>query len=226
MRAGLASLRYVLALLISTQRWAAPAIVLIGLIAWIWVTPPVGIDTIRITLLALFALASWLGYAVGTVEEPGQELISISCRGSLTGLLLAKWSTAVILAVSFPLLMLAGSYAAQPPEKPTFSDPQAAASLLALIGIAILGTALGALLASLLPGRPGWSAAILILVALAQASSTMPVGILAAALPPSGPPLPAVPPPVTADFFLGLALTTLIALALLTAARVVHRPAR
>jgi hypothetical protein len=209
----LPSARYVLALLVSTQRWAPPAIVLVGLIAWIWATPPVGLDTVRVTLLALFALASWLGHATGGIEEPGQELISVSCRGSWTRLLLAKWATATTLAVAFPVLMVAGGYGFD-----VFSGTQAAVAALALLAVAVTGAALGVLVTSIVPAHPGWATGALIIASLAQAVPGMaPVSLVAGLL-------PGRDQPVDPGLFLVLGLAGLLAAALLAAARGLRRP--
>jgi hypothetical protein len=222
-KAFLALVRYVLALLLTTQRWAPPSIVLIGLIAWIWVTPPIAVDTLRITMLALFALAAWLGHATGTAEDPSQELISVSCGGSATRGLCARWFVAAVLAASFPLLMLVGVHVydlTHASQAPIFTDAQATSAALALAGIAAAGAALGMLVASVLRGRPGWAAAILILISLAQAAPLMlPVPALASAL-------PLADQPIGWGLFLGVLLAALLTLALLATTRVVHDPAR
>lgn len=217
---SLASLRYVLALLVTSQRWGPPAVVLIGLIAWIWVTPPVGLDTIRITLVALFGLASWLGHATGGVEEPGQELIAVSCRGSATRLLLAKWLVAATLAAVFPVLMVFGAYllGLPDPTRAVFTGGQVVAAVLASLAVAIAGAALGILVVSGLPGSPGWAAAILVVVTLAQAVQWMiPVPILAASLPGPG-------EPIGAGLLLGLGVAGVLTAAFLVAARALRRP--
>lgn len=217
---SLASLRYVLALLVTSQRWGPPAIVLIGLIAWIWITPPVGLDTIRITLVALFGLASWLGHATGSVEEPGQELISVSCRGSATRVLLAKWLVAASLAAVFPVILVVGAYllGLPDPSRAVFTGGQAAAAVLALLAVAAAGAALGILVVSALPGSPGWAAAVLVVVTLAQAAPWMiPVPILAAFLPGPG-------EPFGAGFYLGLGVAGVLTAAFLVAARALRRP--
>lgn len=214
--------RYVLALLVVTQRWAPPALVLVGGIVWIWMTPPINPDTVRIVLLALFALAGWVGHATATAEEPNQELITISNLGSATRLLLAKWTVAAGLSAIFPLILLAGTYlvgqlrsATQPPP---FTDPQALAAALAMILVAAAGAALGTLAASLFPGRPGWAAGTLILLSLAQAAPwLLPVPPLAAALPEGN-------QPVQWDFLLAGSLAVLLTAALLVGARLLRRP--
>lgn len=214
--------RYVLAHLVATQRWAPPTLVLIGIIAWIWATPPIGLDTVRLSMVALFALACWLGHATGSSEEPALELISTSCCGSPTRLLLAKWSTATGLAVGFPLLMLAGHCAydllLRSSGRPAFSTAQAAASTIAFVAIAIGGAALGILATSIVPGHPGWAAGLLIIASLAQAAPWMlPVPPLAAALPVRDQPIPP-------SFLTAAALAVGIAAALLIAARLLRRP--
>lgn len=216
--------RYVWALLVATQRWAPPALVLVGLIAWIWVTPPVGVDTVRIVLVVLFALAGWLGHATATGEEPGQELIAVSNLGSATRLLLARWSVAAVLAVAFPLVMLVASCAydrlARPWEPPGFTVAQAVAAALALLATAAAGAALGTLVAGVVPGRPGWAAGILILLSLGQAAPwLLPVPPLAAALPGRDQGL-------SLSLLLAVGLAGLLTAALLVAARVVRRPVR
>lgn len=224
MRPVLSAERYVLRLLVTTQRWAPPALVLAGTIAWIWVTPPVTIDTVRLVLVALFALAAWLGHATGTSEDPNQELISATCRGSAARLLVAKWSTAGVLAAMFPLAMLAGTAVydrvGRSGAAPTFTAGQTGAAAVALIAIAAAGAALGIVITSLLPDRPGWSTAVLVVAGLAQAAPWMaPVPWVAASLPgPGG--------AVTMALGLALAGTAVITAVLLGAATLCRRPSR
>lgn len=220
----LAPVRYVAALLMATQRWAAPALILVGLIAWVWVTPPVAIDTVRIALIVQFGLASWLGHATGTAEDAGQELISTSCHGSATGLLVAKWATGAGLAAVFPLLLVVGTWIAGLPvaqrgEQPPLTGDQAWASGAAVVVVAVAGAALGVLVASVLPGHPGWAATVLILAGLSQAvPNGLPVPILAAALPEPG-------RPMGPDLVVALAVTVVLGAGLLVAARLLRRPA-
>ena len=220
----LAPVRYVAALLMTTQRWAAPALILVGLIAWVWVTPPVGIDTVRIALIVQFGLASWLGHAAATAEDVGQELISTSCHGSATGLLVAKWATAAGLAAGFPLILVVGTWLAGLPvaqrgEQPPLTGDQAWASLVAVLVVAVAGAVLGVLVASVLPGHPGWAATVLILAGLTQAvPNGVPVPILAAALPEAG-------RPIGSDMVVALAVAPLLSAGLLIAARLLRRSA-
>ncbi len=214
--------RYVLALLVTTQRWAPPALVLAGVIVWIWMTPPINLATVQIVLVVLFALAAWLGHATATSEEPGQELISVSNLGSATRLLLAKWTAAVVLSAVFPLLLVAGTFVVgkvrASSEPPPFTDPQALAAALAMVLVAAAGAALGSLVATLLPGRPGWAAGVLILLGLAQAAPWMaPVSPLSASL-------PAAQDPPWVDFLIACSLAVLLAGALLAAARLLRHP--
>lgn len=219
-----AALRYAWALLFTTQRWAAPALILVGLIAWVWNTPPLSIDTVRIALLVLFALAAWLGHATGTVEEAGQELVSTSALGSPPRLLLAKWTVAAALSAAFPLVMVVGSYLWSERQVAAGGDPllsadQAWASGASVLLIAACGAALGVLVASLLPAHPGWGSAILVVVALSQAApGRVPVARLANALPGIG-------QPVGTDLLLAIAISLALTAGLLAAAVSLRRPA-
>lgn len=224
MSRALASVRYAWALLFSTQRWAAPALFLVGLIAWVWNTPPFSVDTVRICLLVLFALAAWLGHATGTVEEPGQELISTSVLGSAARLLLAKWTVAAAISAVFPVLMLAGTFAwsehrVSQGSPPLLNADQAWTSAAAVLVVAACGAALGVLVASLLPAHPGWGTMALALAALSQAApGWVPVPILADAL-------PGIDQPVAPGLAIALAIAALLTAALLAAAGAVRRPA-
>ncbi len=211
--------RYVVALLFATQKWAAPALVLFGLIAWIWFTPPVGIDTVRITLLVVFALAAWLGHTTGVAEEPAQELISSSGRGSAARILIAKWSTATVVAVTFPLLLLAAiciddlSGAATP----RFATQQALLAVIALLAAQPRGPHSVCWSAGIVPGHPGWATSILTVVSLAQAAPwIVPVPQLAASLPANGEMFRTTGLPV-------YGLVVILTATLLTAARLVRR---
>lgn len=219
----MAAERYVLALLVSTQRWAPPALVLIGAIAWVWATPPVSLDTVRIVLVVLFALAGWLGHATASSEEPGQELITVSNLGSATRLLVAKGVVATVLATGFPLLLVVGTFVygrLDSSSEPIFTVPQLLAAAVGMIAVAATGTALGLLVSSLLPGRPGWAAGLLILLSLAQAAPWMlPVPILARTLPDRE-------QPIEPAFLIGVGLAVLSAVGLLAAARAIRRPVR
>ncbi len=210
--------RYVVALLFATQKWAAPALVLFGLIAWIWFTPPVGIDTVRITLLVVFALAAWLGHTTGVAEEPAQELISSSSHGSAARILIAKWSTATVVAVTFPLLLLAAICIDDlSAATPRFATQQALLAVIALLAAAATGAALGVLVAGIVPGHPGWAASILTVVSLAQAAPwIVPVPQLAASLPANGEMFRTTGLPV-------YGLVVILTATLLTAARLVRR---
>lgn len=219
-----AALRYVGSLLFSTQRWVAPSLVLIGLMAWVWVTPPLGIDTVRVSLLVLFALAAWLGHATGSVEEAGQELVSTSSLGSAALSVVAKWTVAAALAAAFPALFVVGGCAAGVQRVSAGSIPmlgvdQAWTSLLAVVVVAATGAALGILVASLLPGHPGWGSTVLVLAGLSQAiPGWVPVSTVSAALPqPQHAPGP--------DLAVALVLGAVLAAGLLAAAVAVRRPA-
>lgn len=220
----LASLRYVAALLFSTQRWAAPSLILIGLMAWVWITPPIGIDTVRVSLLVLFALAAWLGHATGSVEESGQEQVSTSSLGSAAGLLAAKWALAAAVAAVFPTLLVSGWWAwgqqrAAVGSTPPLSADQAWTSILAVLVVAATAAALGVLAASLLPGHPGWASMILVLAVLSQAvPGWVPVARISAALPQAG-----QPPGV--ELAVALAVGAVLAAGLFAAAAAVRRPA-
>lgn len=220
----IASLRYAGALLFSTQRWAAPALFLVGLIAWVWNTPPFSVDTVRISLLVLFALAAWLGHSAGTVEEAGQELISSSALGSAVRLLLAKWTVAAVISAAFPVVMVAGTFAWSQRRvsqgfPPLLSADQAWTSAAAVAVIAACGAALGILVASLLPTHPGWGTVALVLAALSQATpGWVPVPILADAL-------PGIDQPVAPGLFAALAIAAVVTTGLLAAAIAVRRPA-
>lgn len=223
MKPSLGAERHVFAILLSTQRWAPPTLALIGMIAWIWVTPPTNTDTVRVSLFVQFALAAWLGHACGSSEEPAQELISTSHLGSATRLLLAKWSIATVIAAAVPLLILAGTLfydqAVQRADPPLFTPEQAVASALAFVVVAVTGAALGVLAASVLPRHPGWVTAVLVILSLAQAAPWMaPVTPLAAVLPARGHPLPAALAPTVVLGVLGAGV-------LLAAARIIRRPA-
>ncbi len=223
MRPVLGAERHVFAILLSTQRSAPPTLVLIVLIAWIWVTPPVNIDTVRVSLFAQFALAAWLGHATGGSEDPAQELISTSHLGSATRLLLAKWLTATAIAAAVPLVILAGTFSYDQfvlrAQLPRFTPEQAVASAVAFVVVAVTGASLGVLATSTLPRHPGWATVALAILSLAQAAPWMaPVTPLAAALPARGQPLPAVLAPTVALGLLGGG-------ALLAAARIIRRPA-
>lgn len=170
--------RYLVAMLLRTQRAVGPSLVLVGLIAWVWSTPPVTLDTVRVVLLVLFGFAAWLGHATATVEDPAQESISISCCGSARRLLVVKWLLATLIALIFPLLMLLGTYAFG-----WFQVDAVAASGLALLATATLGAGAGTLVGVLLPSRPGWSVGLLVLLTLAQAVPNLsPVQLIAVAL--------------------------------------------
>ena len=148
--------RYVFAVLVVTQRWAPPALVLVGLITWVWLTPPVDIDTVHITLVVLFALAAWLGHTTGDSEEPAQELITTSSQGSATRILIAKWLVAAVLAVAFPLVLLVAICTYDrllATAVPRFTTQQAVVALLALLAAAAVGAALGVLVARVFPGQ-------------------------------------------------------------------------
>jgi hypothetical protein len=220
----LASLRYVASLLVSTQRWAAPSLILVGLMAWVWITPPIGIDTVRVSLLVLFALAAWLGHATGSVEESGQEQVSTSSLGSASGLLAAKWAIAAAVAAVFPTLLISGWWTwgrqrAAVGSPPPLSDDQAWASILAVLVVAATAAALGVLVASLLPGHPGWASVILVLVGLSQAvPGWVPVSTLSSALP-----QPGNSPGV--ELAVALAVGAVLAAGLLATAVAVRRPA-
>jgi hypothetical protein len=220
----LASLRYAWALLFTTQRWAAPALILVGLIAWVWNTPPLSIDTVRISLLVLFALATWLGHTAASVEDAGQELVSTSVLGSAPRLLLAKWTVATALSAAFPLLLVVGSYVWSERRVAAGADPllsadQAWASAAAVLLIAACGAALGVLVASLLPARPGWGTAVLVLASLSQAApGWVPVAQLASAL-------PGIDQPVGTDLLLAAAISLALTGGLLASAIAVRRPA-
>ena len=219
-----ASVRYAWALLLSTQRWSAPAIFLVGLIAWVWNTPPLSVDTVRISLLVLFALAAWLGHSAGSVEEAGQELVSTSALGSAARLLVAKWMVAAAISAVFPLVMVAGSFAWSQYRvsrgfPPLLSADQTWASAVAVLVVAACGAAVGILVASLLPAHPGWGTGVLVLVALAQAAPGWPtVAMLTDTLPRIGQP---IAPSLAVALAVGLVLTG----GLLTAAVAVRRPA-
>ena len=219
-----AAVGYVAALLFSTQRWAAPTLVLIGLMAWVWVTPPLGIDTVRVSLLVLFALAAWLGHATGSVEEAGQELVSTSSLGSAALSVVAKWVVAAGLAAAFPAVLVTGAGAwglrrAADGSTPPLGVDQAWTSLLAVLVIAATGSALGILVASLLPGHPGWGSTILVLAGLAQAvPGWVPVAAVSAALPASR-------QAPGAALAVALALGAILAAGLLAGAIAVRRPA-
>ncbi len=223
MNRTLASVRYAWALLFSTQRWAAPALFLVGLIAWVWNTPPLGIDTVRICLLVLFALAAWLGHATGSVEEAGQELISTSALGSAARLLLAKWTVAAAISAAFPVLMVAGSFALSQDRvsqgfPPLLSADQAWSSAAAILVVAACGAALGVLVASLLPAHPGWGTTVLVLAALSEAApGWVPVPILADAL-------PGIDQPVASGLFVALAMGLALTGGLLATAITARRP--
>lgn len=219
-----AAIRYAWALLFTTQRWAAPALLLIGLIAWVWNTPPLSIDTVRIALLVLFALAAWLGHATGTVEEAGQELVSTSALGSAAHLLFAKWTVAAALSAAFPLAMVVGSYLWSERLVAAGGDPllnadQAWTSGASVLLIAGCGAALGMLVASLVPAHPGWGSAILVLASLSQAApGWVPVARLANAL-------PGIDQPVGTDLLQAAAISLALTTGLLAAAVAVRRPA-
>ncbi|MFT4297271.1 MAG: hypothetical protein QM582_17860 [Micropruina sp.] len=181
-----ATVRYLGALLLSTQRWAPPAIILVGLIAWIWATPPLGIDTVRVILPVLFALASWVGHVLRTIEDAGEQQISVSCLGSATRLMLTEWALATVLAAVVPALLVTGiaCYGLAVPTQAVFSGAQTLASLLAIVCVASTGSALGTVTALAVPSRPGWAAGLLILIGLLQASPWLaPTSQLANALP-------------------------------------------
>jgi hypothetical protein len=212
--------RYVFAVLVVTQRWAPPALVFVGLITWVWLTPPVDIDTVHISLVVLFALAAWLGHTTGDSEEPALELISTSSQGSATRILIAKWLVAAVLAVAFPLVLLVAICTYDrllATAVPRFTTQQAVVAGLALLAAAAVGAALGVLVAHVFPGRLGWAACILIIVSLAQAAPWMaPVPQLAATLPASGEPLPPTLLPT-------YGLVAIITATLLTGARLLGR---
>lgn len=210
--------RYLGAVLLTTQRWAAPALVLAGLMVWIWVTPPLAIDTVRVMLPVLFALASWIGHVLGAIEDAGQESISISCRGSATRLLLTKWVLSALLAATVPGLLVSGAagYGLAVPTHAVFGAAQTIAGLVAIVGVACTGAALGTVTAVLLPTRPGWAAGLLILLGLLQASPwAAPTQQLANGLPETGggPGL---------DLLVGSGLAVLITGGLLVVARLLH----
>ena len=217
------ALRYAGALLFSTQRWAAPALILIGLMAWVWSTPPLSIDTVRVSLLVLFALAAWLGHATGSVEEAGQELVSTSSLGSAAVSLVAKWMVAASLAASFPTLFIFGGCSwslqrASDGSIPLLGVDQAWTSVLAVLVVAASGAGLGILIASLLPGHPGWASTILVLAGLSQAvPGWVPVPAISAAL-------PAQQHAPGADLAVVLALGAALAAGLLAAGVAVRRP--
>jgi hypothetical protein len=219
-----ASVRYAWALLFSTQRWVAPALFLVGLIAWVWNTPPLSVDTVRISLLVLFALAAWLGHSAGSVEEAGQELVSSSSLGSAARLLLAKWTVAAVISAAFPSVMVTGSFAWSQYRvsrglPPLLSAEQAWMSVIAVLVVAACGAAVGILVASLLPTHPGWGAGVLVLSSLAQAAPGWPtVAMLADTLPRID---QRAAPSVAISFAVGLALTG----GVLMAAVAVRRPA-
>lgn len=218
MRAALPIARYLSAVLLTTQRWAPPALVLTGVIAWIWVTPPLGIDTVRVILPVLCALASWIGHVLGTIEDAGQESISISCAGSATRLLLTRWVLAAVLAATVPLLLVGGAfgYGLAVPTHQVFGAGQTVAGLLAIGCVAGTGAALGAVTAALLPTRPGWAAGALILLGLLQLTPWLaPTSQLAKALPPDG----GTPGP---DLLIGAGLAAIIGAALVALARLCH----
>jgi len=177
-----AGVQYVFAVALRTQRWAPPAILLVGLIAWVWSTPPVTLDTVKVVAIVEFALACWLGYTTVTSEEPGQEAITISCLGSIGRLVVARWIAAFTMAACFPLIMLLGNYALH-----VFKPEPALAAGLLLIATAACAAAVGALVGSLLPTRPGWAAGLLIIATLTQAVPYVaPVGLANGALAQTG----------------------------------------
>ncbi len=215
----MAGLRYVLAIALRTQRWAPPAIVLVGLIAWAWFAPPLMLSATNFVALLLFALASWLGYATATAEDPGQEAIAVSNYGSYGRLALARWAAAFLLAAPFPLILLFGSYFWHAfTDRPTLAAVGAAGLL--LLSTAACGAAIGALVGSLLPTRPAWAAALLFIAALGEAAPAIPpVGLGNPTLTPTG------PEPLS-QLILAIGLGLILAAAALTLASWWHRRAR
>ncbi len=188
-RVRFAAVRYVAVLLLATQRWMPPAIMLVGLIAWLWVSPPVTMATVKFVLLALFALAAWLGFAAGAVEDAEKRQIAISTLGSARRLLVAQWLLAGVVAVVFPLTMLFGyAVGGLLLGRPVFTGQQVAAGAAAILVTAAAAAGIGLLVAQFLGGRPGWAAALLGCLSLAQAvPGVPPVGALLGTLPDQGP---------------------------------------
>lgn len=184
MRRAWAGVRYVWAILIGTQKWAPPAIVLTIGVVWVWAIPPVNLDTVKVVLLVLFALAAWLGFAVATAEDVTQRQISISQWGSARPMLVVEWGLATGLAVLFPVAMLVGYYTVgRLTGVRFFTGIAAVAAGSALLVSAASAAAIGVMAARYLRGRPGWAGVGILLVSLTQAIGWVPpVGWLSAAL--------------------------------------------
>lgn len=185
---------------------------------WIWVTPPLGVDTVRVMLPVLFALASWIGHLLGTIEDAGQVMISVSCAGSATRLLLTKSVLATVLAATVPWLLVGGAsgYGMAVPTHAVFSAAQTVAGMLAIGCVALTGAALGTVTAALLPKRPEWAAGLLILLGLLRASPWLATtSRLADALPPT-------PGALGLDLLIGSGLAVVLIGGLLVVARLIH----
>lgn len=182
------TLGYLLALLLSGQRYLVPLLLAVAALGVLFGgdpgPPPVPWAA---SALAMYPLAAWFGLIVANLEDPVQRTVTVTAAGgrgrvALATVLIALLGDAVLcgLAVFGPVLLTRYAY---PP-------PTILLGLLAHLAATTAGTAVGLLCARPLVNRVGWSfvLAAIAVVATAVQPWLPPVGTAVAALVAAGDP--------------------------------------
>jgi hypothetical protein len=187
----LAVTRYLLALLVDSQRYLLPVLLALAVLGVLFGGDPGPPPTPwAASALAMYPLAAWLALIVANVEDPVQRTVTVAAAGGRAAVAAATLLIAmagdlvlVVLAVFGPVLLTRYTY---PPATIVLG-------LLAHVACTTAGTAVGLLCARPVVRRIGWSFALAVPVIVVTAVQPWlpPVGTAVKALSSAGdPPLP------------------------------------